>query len=106
MDIRKKIIRKYQLEVYSWRRKISYMVVSICAIQISLLIFFFVAAEFDFSKISSYSILLLNTSISSPFIWYLRFCIREYRTSNNLRNSVTLSRLNDFCDEGIKRNVA
>ncbi len=99
MIVRKKEIKKYQLEEESWKRRIFITVVSLCSINISLLIFFSVAAEFDFSKISAYFLIPLITLISSPLIYYLRFCIREYRISNNLRNSITLNGLLNTLNE-------
>ncbi|MDG1728845.1 MAG: hypothetical protein P8I04_03100 [Algibacter sp.] len=88
---KRKLIKKYQLEMKRWQRKILITVFSISVINCLLLSIFFFGSVLPTTAASPYFIFTIITLISSPSIYYLRFCIREYRISNACRNSLKLN---------------
>lgn len=89
----KKAIKKYKLETKSWQRKILVAVISISVINCFLLSIFFFGSVLQRYTPSPYFIFTLIALVSSPLIYYLRFCIREFRISNTCKNSLKLNNL-------------
>ena len=89
---RKKVIKKYHSEIKDWRKKILITVISICVINFALLLIFFGLALLNYTY-APYLIFPIITIISSPLIYYLRFCTREYRMSNICKNTISLNSL-------------